>query len=272
MFVDYHTHHERCGHAEGTLEQYIQKGIEIGLEQIGLSDHMPLLHVDPANYYPEMAMSFEDLPYYVEECLQLKEKYAKQIDIKVGLEADYIEGYEEQISAIIQQYPWDYVIGSVHFIGEWDITDYRQTHEWNGKNIDSIYETYYKLLQQAAATEMYDIIGHFDVIKRFGYKPEMDTKELENQTLHVVKKHDIALECNTSGLRMPAKEMFPSERILRYASQLGIPITLSSDAHKPNQLAYALKDAQKLLKTAGFQQIATFQARKRILSDFNCEQ
>ena len=97
MRIDYHTHHERCGHAVGKLEEYVQRGIEIGLSQIGLSDHMPLLHVDPDQYYPEMAMSMDELPRYVEECFTLKERYRGQIEVRVGLEGDYIEGWETEI-------------------------------------------------------------------------------------------------------------------------------------------------------------------------------
>ena len=120
------------------------------MDQLGLSDHMPLIHVDPEAYYPEMAMPMDELPRYVEECLQLKERYQGQIDIRIGLEGDYIEGYEEQIERIVNDYPWDYVIGSVHFLGEWDITDYRQTQGWEGKDPLEVYRRYYDAVQKAA--------------------------------------------------------------------------------------------------------------------------
>src|SRR5690554_4880509 len=145
MFIDYHTHHVRCGHAIGSLEEYVLQGIEIGLDQLGLSDHMPLLHVDPATYYSGMAMPMDELPRYFEECTRLKEQYRNQIDIRIGLEGDYIEGYEEQIERIVTAYPWDYVIGSVHFLGEWDISDSRQLHGWEGRKVDEVYEIYYSM-------------------------------------------------------------------------------------------------------------------------------
>ena len=83
MLIDYHTHHVRCGHAEGTLEQYVEQGIRLGLSQLGLSDHMPLIHVDPATYYPGMAMPMDELPAYVEEAFHLQQKYRGRIDIRV---------------------------------------------------------------------------------------------------------------------------------------------------------------------------------------------
>ncbi|MDP5275821.1 histidinol-phosphatase HisJ [Chengkuizengella axinellae] len=265
MLIDYHTHHERCGHASGSLEDYVKKGIEIGLQQLGLSDHMPLIHVDPKTYLPGMAMPSDELPRYVEECFLLKEKYKNQIDIKVGLEADYIEGYEEEIEKIISSYTWDYVIGSVHFLEEWDISDFRQLDQWENKDVDEVFNQYYDAVQKAAKTGLYDYIGHLDVIKRFGRKPKNDMIEVERQTLNVIKEYDLAIELNASGLRMPVEEMFPSERILTECYKLGIPLTIGSDAHKPEQLGLFLDQARNLLKKVGFTQLATYDKRKRIM-------
>lgn len=265
MLVDYHTHHERCGHASGTLEEYVQKAIEYGYAHIGLSDHMPLIHVSPDDYYPEMAMPAAELPKYVDEALALKDKYRGQIEVKVGLEADYIEGYEEEIERYITEYPWDYVIGSVHFLGLWDVTDYRQVHHWEGKDIVKVYRQYYDAVQKAARTGFYDYIGHVDVIKRFGYVPDQDVWALEKETLDVIKAHDGAIELNASGLRMPAKEMFPSQRMLKYCLAEGIPLTIGSDAHQPERVGQYLDKARSLLKEIGFNEIAVFDRRKRMM-------
>jgi histidinol-phosphatase (PHP family) len=268
MLIDYHTHHVRCGHASGELEEYVKRGIEIGLTQLGLSDHMPLLHVDPAAYFSGMAMPKEELPLYVEECLSLKEKYKGQIDIRVGLEGDYIEGYEPEIKAIVQAYPWDYVIGSVHFLGEWDISDFRQLDGWNGRDIYEVYTQYYDAVKKAAKTGFYDYIGHIDVIKRFGYKPIQDPWELEKAALDTVKECGLAIELNASGLRMPCEEMFPSRRMLEYCQKIGIPLTIGSDAHQPERLGQYLDQAAVLLKEIGCNEIATFSARKRTMEPF----
>jgi histidinol-phosphatase (PHP family) len=268
MLIDYHTHHVRCGHAKGELEEYVKKGIDIGLNQLGLSDHMPLLHVNPDTYYPGMAMAMEELPNYVEECFALKSKYKQQIDLKIGLEGDYIEGYEEQILQIIEAYPWDYVIGSVHFLGEWDITDFRQQDGWKGKSHDQVYEQYYDAVQKAARTGFYNFIGHMDVIKRFGFKPAADRIDLELETLKVIKAQDMAIELNASGLRMPCEEMFPSRRILEACFEQNIPLTIGSDAHDPERLSQYLDQARALLKEIGFTKLATFDNRKRIMESF----
>lgn len=263
--IDYHTHHERCGHAEGRLEEYVKRAVEIGLEQIGLSDHMPLLHVDPAAYLPGMAMAMEELPRYVEECLQLKEKYRDAIDIRIGLEGDYIEGYEEAIARIVNGYPWDYVIGSVHFLGEWDISDSRQLAGWEGKKVLDVYRQYYDAVQKAARTGLYDFIGHLDVIKRFGHVPDEEDEVigLERKTLEVIREADMAIELNASGKRMPCAEMFPKRRMLEFAFELGVPVTVGSDAHQPARLSRYVDEAVALLKEIGYTELATFRERRR---------
>jgi histidinol-phosphatase (PHP family) len=267
MRIDYHTHHARCGHASGSLEEYVQQGIRLGLDQLGLSDHMPLLHVNPADYYPEMAMPMEELPRYVEECLELKERYRGQIDIRVGLEGDYIEGWERQIEDIIVSYPWDYVIGSVHFLGEWDVTDFRQVHHWEGKDVLSVYRAYYDAVARAAATGFYDIMGHLDVIKRFGHKPAAEQEEelraLEEDALAAVARSGRAMELNASGLSKPCAEMFPGRRMLEEAYRLGIPVIVGSDAHQPEKLSEHLDKAQSLLYEVGYRELAVFEKRER---------
>jgi histidinol-phosphatase (PHP family) len=273
MHIDYHTHHERCGHAVGKLEEYVQRGIELGLEQLGLSDHLPLIHVDPASYYPEMAMPMAELPRYVEECLSLKERYRGAIDLRVGLEADYIEGYEDQIREILSPYPWDYLIGSVHFLGEWDITDHRQVHGWEGKDELEVYRLYYDAVKKSALSGLYDIIGHMDVIKRFGYGPQTpegkaEVRTLELETLKVIADSGIAMELNASGLSKPCAEMFPAEHLLQEAFKLGIPLTLGSDAHDPAKLGDGLKEARSMLWHTGFRELAVFEGRRRTAVPF----
>ncbi|MNW31050.1 Histidinol-phosphatase [compost metagenome] len=267
MRIDYHTHHARCGHAVGNLEEYVQQGIRLGIDQLGLSDHMPLLHVNPAEYYPEMAMAMEELPRYVEECLSLKERYKDQIDIRVGLEGDYIEGWEREIEKIVKAYPWDYVIGSVHFLREWDVSDYRQVHNWEGQRVLEVYARYYDAVSKAAATGFYDIMGHLDVIKRFGHYPEPseeeELRELEHTTLTAIARSGRAMELNASGLSKPCAEMFPSRRILEEARQLAIPVTLGSDAHDPLKLSEHLEEARALLYDVGYRELAVFQNRQR---------
>jgi histidinol-phosphatase (PHP family) len=265
--IDYHTHNYLCGHAVGTLEEYILSAIDKGLEQIGLSDHMPLLHVNPEDY-PDSGMAMEMLPRYVEECFRLKDKYKERISVRIGLEGDFVEGYEEQIAAIVHGYPWDYMIGSVHFLGKWDVSDHRMVNEWEGRSVIEVYEQYYDAIKKAAATGFYDYIGHIDAIKRFGFRPEEDSSPLEDAALQAVAKHGMAIELNAAGIHAPCKEMYPSYTMLERAKFYDIPITYGSDAHHPDKIGQKAMDAQTMLKNVGYTQLATFERRKRIMKPF----
>ena len=267
MLIDYHTHHARCGHAVGQLEDYVVSALNQGMEQIGLSDHMPLLHVSDKDN-PDSAMPMEELPRYVEEALALKEKYKGRIEVRVGLEGDYVEGYEDKIERIVNGYPWDYVIGSVHFLGTWDVTDFRQVNRWEGRRVVDVYEQYFDAIAKAAATGFYDYIGHIDAIKRFGYRPEEDVTALEDAALQAVKQHDLAFELNTAGFYAPCKEMYPSVSILERASACGIPVTYGSDAHHPDKVGQKGAEAQEMLKKAGYTHLAVFAERKREMKPF----
>src|SRR5260221_1216808 len=109
--LDYHTHHARCGHAQGQIEDYIKAALSKGLTEIGISDHSPLYYLDGNDPQPQSAMAKNELDGYVEEVLKLKAKYAGQIMVRLGIESDYLEGMEDFYAAIFAKYPFDYVIG-----------------------------------------------------------------------------------------------------------------------------------------------------------------
>lgn len=270
MNIDYHTHHERCGHAAGSLREYIEQAIERGIDQLGLSDHMPLIHLNPDDYLPEVAMSLAELSNYVEECYNLKNEYKQQIEIRVGIEADYIEGFEREIETLLSYYEWDYVIGSVHFIGrqsEWDITDYRMVHMWEGQSVEAVYKQYYDKVAKAAQCGLFDIIGHFDAIKRFGFVCKRDPSEWQYAALDAICKQQLTIELNTAGWQAKCMEQYPAVSLLEYACKQGIPVTLGSDAHQPAHLQRDFERAIELLKKTGYRKLATFDQRKRVMID-----
>lgn len=263
MLVDYHTHHERCGHAVGRLEEYVRAARERGLKEIGLSDHQPVLHIRPEDLLPEVAMPMEELPLYVQEALALKEKYRGEIEVKVGLEADWVAGYGEQVRALLAQYPFDYVIGSVHFLGDWDHTDSRQLAGWETRDVFATYEEYFEQIRAAAASGLFDTIGHIDVIKRFGYKPERSWEHLLEETVVAVRDAGVCVEVNASGLRYPCAEQFPSKRMLEMMHSHRVPLTIGSDAHKPEHVGLGLDTVVALLREVGYREVHGFTGRER---------
>ncbi len=265
MKIDYHTHHDRCGHAVGELREYIENAIVKGLDQIGISDHMPLVHL-PADQMPTgTAMDISEYDGYVSEALTLKQAYKSDIDVRVGVEGYFVSGWEKELEQLLKPYPFDYVIGSIHNIYEWDISDSRQTHLWKGKDVNQVYRDYYSELTAAARSGMYDFVGHFDVIKKHGPPPTVDlTAEIE-EALEAIKLADMAMELNASGIEKADGEMYPANWIVRRAIELGIPFTLASDAHKPENVFLNVERAAELLRQYGLKEIATFKDRSRIM-------
>jgi histidinol-phosphatase (PHP family) len=175
--VDYHTHTTRCGHAEGTMEAYVEAAIGAGIKEIGFSDHIPMYWLPADKRDPGIAMPMEELEAYVSDVLRLRDRY-KEIPIRLGLEADFIPGKEEDLVRILQPYPWDYVIGSVHFIGEWDFDNPAKTNRYAEWDISELYAKFFTLEIMAAQSGLFDIMAHIDLIKKFGHRPSHDLSKL----------------------------------------------------------------------------------------------
>ena len=254
--VDYHMH-SILSDGKNTHEEMIKAAIGLGLEEIGFSDHVCLKTV-------EWAISPIDIPVMTEQILELREKYSSQIKVRYGIEMDYLAGMEHDIQQIISSLPLDYVIGSVHFIGDWNFdTDKSLYGKWSN---DELYHMYYELIQLAAKSGIFDIIGHLDIIKKFRIYPESDQTNLIEETLKIIKENNVVVELNTGGLDRPCAEFTPSPEIIERCYHHHIPMTISSDAHKTTQIARHFETAINLMKKVGFEEIVTFQNRERKMS------
>lgn len=256
---DHHTHHYRCGHAKGTMRDYIETAIAKGAKVIGLSDHSPLYHLgDDPHPAPGTAMAWDEFPRYFEEMTQLKQEYQGKIDVRLGVESDYILGWDDHYRNLWKQYDFDYIIGSVHWIGRWNIF-HRTLPEGHTK--ESIFEVYLDSIAAAAQSGIYDIIGHFDAIKTNGYMPEGFDARIR-QVIETIADAGIAIELNTSGWRKKCDEQYPSRWILEEACRCGVPIALGSDAHEPHLVTAGFDRALELLHDIGFKHIVTFEQRQ----------
>jgi histidinol-phosphatase (PHP family) len=256
--ADYHMHTPLCGHAVGEPTGYVQEGIRAGLKEMGFSDHAPLVsHRDP-----KVTMDFSQLPVYHEMIKDVQKRFAKEITIKIALESDFIPGYEEKTKAISDSYPYDYIIGSVHFINNWPFDDPSVLPTWKDKDINTVYHQYYDLLRQSARSKLFDIIGHCDLVKKFGYRADTDMTDEVVATAKVFKESGVAIEINTAGLRKPVKEMYPSLDCLKIYAKAGVPLAFGSDAHNPKDVAHSFDLAADLAKAAGYREYLIFKQRK----------
>lgn len=251
--VDYHTH-SILSDGKHSYEEMIRMAISKGLDEIGFSDHVCLKPVD-------WAISMIDIPVMTEQILDLRLKYQDQIKIRYGIEMDYFPGQEIELKELIESIPLDYVIGSVHFIDDWNFdTDKSLYGKWPN---DQLYKDYFELIQQAAASGLFDIIGHLDIIKKFRVYPESNQDKLFEDTIKLIKKSNLVVELNTGGVDRPCAEFTPNLKLLEICFRHNVPVTLSSDAHMTIQIARHFGSAIELLKQIGYMEITGFNNRNR---------
>lgn len=255
---DYHMHTPLCGHASGQPEEYANHALKIGLKEIGFSDHAPFV----VRELPGITMKVNELPFYHKMIEDVRARFKGRLEIRIGIEADFIPGYETKTKAMLEAYPYDCVIGSVHFIKDWGFDDPAQREKWSEHDINTVYRDYHELLRASARTGFFNIIAHPDLVKKFGHRPTQDiTKDIE-QTAKVFKETGVAVEINTSGRRKTVGEMYPALRDLTIYRKAGVPLTFGSDAHKPEEVGCDFDKAVALARKAGYKDYVMFKERK----------
>lgn len=250
---DFHIHTKYCGHARGEMEEYVIRACELGLPKMGFAAHFPA----DTPHRDKVSLSPGDVEPYVNEAYRLRDAFKGQIDILMGFEADYFEGDEKRIEKeCIERWKPDYVMGSIHIIGDWpfDHPDYIDGYaEWR---ITDLYRTYFGMLEKLAGSGLFHTLAHMDLVKKFGYRPEDDVSDAFCRVLDAVAENDMLIEINTSGLDRPVGEMYPSPDILRAAADRNIGITLGSDSHAPEEVGRHFADALELLRGLGCDRVA----------------
>jgi len=257
--IDLHNHTTRCNHATGTVDEYVQRAIELGIDIYGFSEHAPM------DFDPEYRLAFEEMHAYKDDVLKAKETYKNEIKILMGYEVDWLPGHmsDKVLTADV-----DYLIGSVHFIDKWSFDNPEFISEWKNKDIDEIWKAYFEATEAMAKSGKLDIVGHLDLIKVFKYLPKQDTRILAKNALQAIKKSNMVLELNAAGLRKPIAEIYPSKSLLEVAYELDIPITFSSDAHAVKQVGFEYEQVIKLAKEVGYTKAVTFEQRDKQLVTF----
>jgi histidinol-phosphatase (PHP family) len=272
--IDLHNHTSLCNHAVGSTDDYIQKAIEIGIDIYGFSDHAPTKN----NFDPKYRMTQSFQNTYEKDILNLKEKYKNDIKILLGYEVDFLKG--DYILDDILDANVDYLIGSVHFIPEinskhslfnsnfWGFDNPEFIDKYQLMDIDKIWEEYFEAVTSMVKSGKFDIVGHFDLIKVFGFMPKKDIRLIVQNCLKEIKKSNMVLEINPAGLRKPVGEQYPSKTILQLAYELDIPITFGSDAHKIDDIGFKYNEVISMAKDIGYSKCVTFNSRFRELVIF----
>jgi histidinol-phosphatase (PHP family) len=241
------------------MEEYVERAIDLGFEEIGFADHMPVMPE------PQFCMEFSDLPLYLERVRDLRERYHERINIRLGCEMDIVPGREEEIGEIIEGSGFDYVIGSVHYLDGWPFDQEKYRDVFAKGDLNAIYNLFFETVIRAANTGLYDIAGHVDNIKRMGYRLSGDMTHYYERAAAALRGMNVAVEVNTSGIDTAAAEAYPSVEFLRILNRHGVPVTVGSDSHSPEQVGRHFGRAEDLLRGAGYDRVAYFRNRERIM-------
>jgi histidinol-phosphatase (PHP family) len=257
VLADLHVHTSRCGHARGTPEEYVQRAVDLGLSAIGFADHLPLTDREE----PTLTMSTEDLPGYVAEIRELAERAPSGTSIHLGIEADYIPGTEEAVARMLARHPFDYVLGSVHFLDDWAFDHPGQRDRYEGLDVDAFWGEYFDTLSQAVSSGLFDVVAHADLAKKFDVFPSRDMRGQYEELARTVARANMAVELNTAGLHKPVGEVYPGRDLLHAFHSAGVPITFGSDAHAPEEVGRDFDRAVALAREVGYRDWVRYEGR-----------
>ncbi len=258
MFTaDYQTHTFRSHDGLASIDDFCVRAIDLGLDEIGFSEHKDFDPEDPV---------VEHFVYeqYADEIARARERYAGRLVIRMGVEVDYQRWFEDDIAAYLDDYPFDYVIGSVHYVDRVRV----MTPEYcAGRYARAAYAAYFRAVRDSIETGQIDILGHLEYpnvrgIAAYGpYDPAAYREEIDG-VLDALLRNGVALEVNTAAARKAVGRTFPCAEVVSwYAQAGGRLLTFGSDAHHPDDLASDLPDAIEMARSAGLSEVAVYDQR-----------
>lgn len=274
----------RGAYHESWVDLYLQEAKRKGLKEVGIVDHLYRFHETRPYFEKHLDLSDTDIgkmqqnwlnqvmtekfELFVAAIEKAKLRWAKQgVILRLGIEADYFPGCEKELQKLLEQYEWDFVIGSVHFLDGWGFDNPDSKDQYENVDLYLAYERFFRVVEKAIRSKLFDFIAHLDNFKVFGYRPD--------EQLLVPHYHRIAkalAETNTAteinaGLyyRYPIKEMCPSPNFLDILLQHRVHFTISSDSHFPDDVGNFVERNKQALLQSGVQRVATFDKRKRIM-------
>lgn len=239
--------------------EFVDAALAAGLSELGISDHAP----QTPEPFDDWRMRDRQLPEYFSWIETAKSHAAGRIPIRAGLECDWLSGNETWIENLAARYPWDYLIGSVHYLGSWNFDNPHKLSLWNSNDWEDVWTRYWKAYAEMAASGLFDILGHPDLIKKFGHIPPGDLTRFYEPAIDAIASSGAAIEINTAGWHKPCADAYPATTFLELSCSAGIPLVISSDAHAPAEVARDFASACSRAKAAGYRETLLFERRKR---------
>ena len=260
----------------GLIESYVENAASRGVTELGFTEHLyrckegaavlgRFWESEPRSDLAEQArdmvgvdagLSLDD---YVREVLDAKQR---GLPVKLGLEVDFFPGTIDSVMDLLAPYPFDFLIGSVHWVGGWSIDASDVMHEFERRGIDRAWEDYFALVVDLARRGVVDVLAHVDVCKKFGYRPEVEPIHLYESVVQAALASGTAVEVSSQGLRRPAREIYPSPTFLKMLHNAGIRITLASDAHRAEEAAFGHHEVIAAAVAAGYSSHLRFDRRR----------
>jgi histidinol-phosphatase (PHP family) len=272
MLTDYHLH-LRPDEADTTFERYFTAANAdryraaadaAGIEELGVSEHVYRFRqsLDLWSHPLWLENANDDLDAYCE--------FVRSTSLRLGVECDYVPGAEERTAAMLEPRDFDYVVGSVHFIGDGDAAvDHDGFDVWEGGgDAEAIWTRYFEHFDRCARSGLFDILAHPDLVKVWGHGrplPEGDLRRFYEPAVEAIVAGGSAVELSTAGLRKPVGELYPARAFAALLVEAGVPFALSSDAHLPEQVGFGYDAATAFLDELGVGEIAVFEGRRRRL-------
>jgi histidinol-phosphatase (PHP family) len=250
VIVDYHLHlrdsEERIAHSVEAIERFVATAAARGVDELGFTEHV---------YYFRQTRRLWSLPYQTERCVYDLETYVDAVleakrqglPVKLGLEVDYVGERQGELAQALEPYPWDYLLGSVHWLDGLAID--QRPGIWAHADVEEVWRRYFAALAELARSGHVDVLAHPDLAKIFDLRPTaIDYPELDG----------VALEISTAGLHKHVGELYPDPAMLSSRP----PITLASDAHVPENVGRDFDRALELARDAGCESVSVFEARR----------
>jgi histidinol-phosphatase (PHP family) len=247
---------------DANVERYLAAARAAGIDELGVSEHV---------YRFREALEIWDHPFwrrYARDQLDAYCEFVRTTPLRLGIELDFVPGAEDASARLLEGRDFDYVVGSVHFIGAGAV-DMDEYGAWlSGQDPDEIWHSYFETLAAAARSGLFDILAHPDLVKVWGAArpaPSRDPRAYYEPAVEAIAASGVAVEVSTAGLRKPAGEIYPAPEFARLCAEAGAPFALSSDAHAPEQVGHAYGAALELLEDVGVGEICVFEGRTRRL-------
>lgn len=252
---DYHTHTPLCMHAEGEPEAYVARAIELGLAEYGVADHAP---VEPEPF-DDWRMLREQLPAYYEWVERARVAAGDAIPVRAGMECDWLPNCRPWIESLRGEYQWDYLIGSVHYLGDkWDFDNPKWLGRWAEADVDEYWSLYWETYAEMVRSGLFELYAHPDLIKKFGYRPSGDLRKYYEPTVQALSENGGTIEINTAGWHKQCKEQYPAIPFLEMCAQAEVSLVISSDAHTPAEVGRDFAQALEIAQEVGFTHTVRF--------------